>query len=177
MGPTATEEACRSLVAGEFYLHRRRNCRPDLAALRRAGVLSPHPSPQRGYPHIRVHPLFTEGSLVIGRLATPPTSVGFAAHAAGRLRAGYRPCSPKTPLIVNGFRPAHAGAPKTCELSSLSWASHLIPRPFRREPWKLETSQDFGLRVSRQANVPFVSALLRGMPHSLEKIRSYGFDG
>ena len=36
----------------------------------------------------------------------PPTSVGFAAHAAVGLRAAKRPCSPKTSLVAhatNGF--------------------------------------------------------------------------
>ena len=36
----------------------------------------------------------------------PPTSVGFAAHAADGLRAAKRPCSPKTSLVAdatNGF--------------------------------------------------------------------------
>jgi len=36
----------------------------------------------------------------------PPTSVGFAAHAADGLRAAKRPCSPKTSLVAhapNGY--------------------------------------------------------------------------
>ena len=35
------------------------------------------------------------------RIAPPPTSVGFAAHAADGLRAAKWPCSPKTSLIAH----------------------------------------------------------------------------
>ena len=46
------------------------------------------------------------GFVVVCDFVPPPTSVGFAAHAADGLRAAKRPCSPKTSLVAdatNGF--------------------------------------------------------------------------
>jgi hypothetical protein len=52
-------------------------------------------------------PTFTcNGFVAVHDFVSPPTSVGFAAHAADGLRAAKRPCSPKTSLIAhakNGY--------------------------------------------------------------------------
>ena len=52
-------------------------------------------------------PTFTcNGFVAVCDFVRPPTSVGFAAHAADGLRAAKRPCSPKTSLIAhakNGY--------------------------------------------------------------------------
>jgi len=68
-----------------------------------------------GYPHTLPHmrrgadfksSFVHKGFVAFCLRVHPPTSVGFAAHAAVGLRAAKRPCSPKTSLVAdatNGF--------------------------------------------------------------------------
>jgi len=75
---------CRKLELSSTKIHREQ--------------VSPHLSPQRGYPLICNRPVFIVVLSGFGSLAAPPTSVGFMARAA---LSWWMPRSPKTSLIAH----------------------------------------------------------------------------
>ena len=62
--------------------------------------VSPHLSPQRGYPLVSNRPVFTRLLSWFGGLTAPPTSVGFMARTAA-VKCEWKPCSPKTSLVAH----------------------------------------------------------------------------
>ena len=134
--------------------------------------------------------MFTRGSSVFGRLATPPTSVGFVRSRGCRAARGLAAVlAPKPPssLTRNTGSPTdeftgkgrmsftslrrlkRVWNPGTRERQRLVSFHRFFghpassPTPFRREPSKLETSQDSGGDMSGRANAPLLSATPRNV--------------